>query len=227
MATTAADTSAATTDRRGTGGPPLWIPALAYGVLTVVGAALYAGPRPRAAPETALALQQASGVGGAIATVLLFASAAPLAVWTAAVYQRLHVLGARVAGPVIALAGGLLAAGAMLASGAVGATAIAVAPAGDAGVAGALAQLGFAAGAAGFATPFALLVAGVAVPGMVLGLLPRWLGVVGLVIAVLGVVAALTLVVPAVSPVLPVVRFGGLLWMLAVSVVLPKHRTRR
>lgn len=227
MTTTASDPTAGTAERRSTGGPPLWLPALVYGGLTVVGAALYAGPRPGAAPEAALAAQQTGGAAGAVSTVLLFASAAPLAVWTAAVFQRLQVLGVRVAGPVIALAGGLLAAGAMLASGAIGAAALAVAPAGDAGVAAALAQLSFTAGAAGFATPFALLVAGVAVPGMVMGLLPRWLGVAGLVIAVLGVVAVLTLVVPALAPVLPVVRFGGLLWMLAVGVTLPRRRARQ
>ncbi|GLZ48104.1 hypothetical protein Acsp06_42890 [Actinomycetospora sp. NBRC 106375] len=224
MTTTTADTAADRTARPGTGGPPLWLPALASLVLTVAGAALYAGPRPGAAPGTALALHQAGGLGAAVSTLLLFSSAAPLAVLAAAFHQRLQVLGVRVAGPTIGLAGGLLAAAAMAASGLVGATALAVAPAGDAGVAAALAQLSFLAGGPGFAVPFALLLAGVAVPCLVLGLLPRWVAVAGLVLAGLGVVAVLVLVLPALAPVLPVVRFGGLLWLIGVGVVLPRRR---
>ena len=85
----------------------------------------------------------------------------------------------------------------------------------------ALATMGFAAGAAGFVVPVGLLVAGFAVPALLRGLLPRPLAWVGLVIAAAAVLATLTLVVPALNPLLPVGRFGGLLWIVAASVLLP------
>ena len=84
----------------------------------------------------------------------------------------------------------------------------------------------FGAGAAGFVVPFALLVAGVAVPSLLLGLTPRWLAWSGLVIAAVGMLSTLTLLSAALDPALPVTRFGGLLWMLAVSVLLPTRRPR-
>jgi len=224
--TITAQTDEPATARRGTGGPPLWAPAVAYGALTVAGAATFTGVRPGAPPAAVLATQQAAPVLGAISALLLFASAAPLAVWSAAVFQRLQVLGVRVAGPVIGLVGGVLAAAAVGASGLVAATAVAVAPGGDAGVAAALAQLAFLAGGPGFAVPFALLLAGVAVPALILRLVPRWLAITGIVLAGVGVLATLTVAVLAAAPALPVVRFGGLLWLVAVSVALPHRRHR-
>jgi hypothetical protein len=74
--------------------------------------------------------------------------------------------------------------------------------------------------------PFALLLAGVAVPALVLRLVPRWLAITGIVLAGVGVLATLTVAVLAAAPALPVVRFGGLLWLVAVSVALPRHRHR-
>ena len=72
---------------------------------------------------------------------------------------------------------------------------------------------------------FALLVLGIAVPALVLRLLPRWLGIAGLVIAAFGVVALVSLAVPVLGPALPVVRFGGLLWLVTASVLLPVRRS--
>ncbi|WP_433781193.1 hypothetical protein ACQPX6_15945 [Actinomycetospora sp. CA-101289] len=72
----------------------------------------------------------------------------------------------------------------------------------------------------------ALLLAGVAVPALILRLVPRWLAITGIVLAAFGVLATLSVAVLAVAPALPVVRFGGLLWFLAVSVALPRHRHR-
>jgi len=224
--TTTAPAGGPATTRRGTGGPPLWAPAVAYAALTVAGAATYTGVRPGAPASAVLAAQQAAPVLGSVSALVLFASAAPLAVWSAAVFHRLQVLGVRVAGPVIGLVGGVLAAAAIAASGLATATAVAVAPGGDTGVAAALAQFAFLAGGPGFAVASALLLAGVAVPALILRLVPRWLAVAGIVLAGFGVLATLTVAVLAVAPVLPVVRFGGLLWLVAVSVALPRHRHR-
>jgi hypothetical protein len=222
--TTATATTRTDRGARRRGGPPLWLPLAAYAGLTVAGAATFPGPLPSVDAAGALATLVAHPVAAQVSAVLLVAASAPLAVWTAAATHRLQVLGARVAGPLIGLVGGVLAAAALLVSGLVGWTAVVTAPLGDAALVRALSTLSFACGGAGFAVTSALLIAGVAVPALVLRLVPRGLAVAGLVVAVAGVVSVLSLLVPALSLLLPVARFGGLLWLLAMSVALPLSR---
>lgn len=203
------------------GGPPLPAPIAAYTVLAVAAAATYVGALPGAPPSAALtSLQQSPGLAQ-VSAVLLIGSSVPLAVWAAAATHRLEALGARVAGPRIGLAGGVLAAGALALSGIVGWVGAGAAQFGDATLVSALLSLAFAIGGVGFALGSALLIAGVAVPVMVLRLIPRPLAFAGLVIAVCGAVALLGLLFPVLYPLLPAVRFGGLLWLVVVSVVLP------
>jgi len=212
--------------RRGRGGPPLPAPALAWAALTVAATATHPGTRPGADAEATLALLREQPVTGGLSAVLLLASAVPLAVLAAAVHHRLGVLGARVAGPTIALVGGVLAASSLALSGVAGWTAAEVASSSTVAVApvvSALTALAFGAGGPAFAVAFALFLAGIAVPALVLRLVPRGICVAGLVIAALGVVA---LLVPAAGPLLPVVRFGGLVWLVAMSVLLPTSRRR-
>jgi hypothetical protein len=90
-----------------------------------------------------------------------------------------------------------------------------------------LAQLTFAVGGVGYAVPFALLVAGVSVPALILRLLPRALGWAGLVIAVVGVLATGAILTPVLDVALPVTRFGGALSLIAVGFLLPPARPRR
>ena len=146
------------------GGPPLIAPALAWAAITVAATALYPGLRPGAPSSTTLDVLRTHPTQATLAGVLLLASAAPLAVWTAAVHHRLGVLGIRVAGPTIALVGGLLAAGALALSGLAGWATAAVAPTAEPSTAAALTVLAFGAGGPGFALALALLVTGVAVP---------------------------------------------------------------
>ncbi|MET0190124.1 MAG: DUF4386 domain-containing protein [Pseudonocardia sediminis] len=203
------------------GGPPLPVPITAYVVLAVAAAVTYVGSRPGAPPAAALAAVQGDPLLAQVSAVLLIGSSVPLAVWAASVTHRLESLGAHVAGPRIGLAGGVLAAGALLLSGLVGWVGAGAAQFGDATLVSALTSLAFALGGVGFALGSALLIAGIAVPALVLRLLPRPLAVTGLVIAVCGAVALLGLVVPPLQFLLPVVRFGGLIWFVVVSIVLP------
>ena len=204
------------------GGPPLPLPIAAYAGLAVAGALTYVGGSGAGADPAAVvdALRAQPGVAR-VSAVLLIASAAPLAVWVAAVTHRLGALGARVAGPVIGLVGGVLAAGALALSGITGWVAVGAAGLGDATLTWALGTTAFAFGGVGFALGSALLLAGVAVPALVLRLVPRPLAIAGLVIAACGAVALFGLLTPALYPLLPVTRFGGMLWMIAVSVALP------
>jgi hypothetical protein len=57
--------------------------------------------------------------------------------------------------------------------------------------------------------------------------LPRAWAWAGLVIAALGMLSLLSLLTPALYPLLPVGRFGGLIWLVAASILLPHDRPRR
>jgi hypothetical protein len=161
-----------------------------------------------------------------VEAVLVFGAALPLAIWTATIYRRLRTLGVTAPGAVIGLAGGVLAAASLAISGLVtwvaADTAHIVSPA----LAKVLSDLSFAAGAAGFVVPFALLIAGVAVPSLILRLTPRPLAWFGLVVAAIGMVSTLTLLTSALDFTLPIGRFGGLIFIVAASVLLPASRHR-
>jgi hypothetical protein len=203
------------------GGPPLWIPAGVFAVLTIAAAALgAAAPWAGASPAEVAAYAAAHPTQGAVQAMLLFGSAFPLVVWVATAQARVRRVGVTVPGPTIGLVGGILAAAALVLSAL--SSWVSVQPGIAPDVVFALRTMGFAAGAAGFVVPVGLLLAGFAVPALLRGLLPRPLAWAGLAVAAAAVLATLTLVVPALNPLLPVGRFGGLLWILAASVLLPR-----
>ncbi|WP_433801626.1 DUF4386 domain-containing protein [Actinomycetospora sp. CA-084318] len=208
------------------GGPPLLAPALAWAALTIVAAVLHPGTRPGADPAGTLALLRDHPVSAQLSALALLASAAPFAVWVATAHHRLHRLGLRVAGPTLGLAGGLLAAAALVMSGAAQWAAVAAAvPGGEAAVAG-LNGLSFALGGPAFVVMVGLLLAGCSVPTLLAGLVPRGLAWAGLVLAAVAVVAVVGMAVPPLQYLLPVVRFGGLVWLVWFSAVLPVSRRR-
>jgi hypothetical protein len=216
------------TTRHPQAGPPLLAVALPYTALTLVGLALGVGlsrSDDTPAEVARLLLEHRTA-----ATVLAFAvvgASVPLAIWSATAYRRLRRLGVTAPGSAIALSGGLLASASLALSGLVAWTAATTAPVVTPEISRALTTLAFAAGGPGFTPFFALLVAGVAVPGLILGVLPRAWAWAGLVLAAVGMLAVLSLLTPALYPLLPVARFGGLVWLVAVSVLLPLDRPRR
>ncbi len=74
---------------------------------------------------------------------------------------------------------------------------------------------------------FALLLAGVSVPSLLAGLLPRAVSWAGLVLAAAGMLSTLALVVDGFAYFLPVVRFGGLIWLVISAALLPRTRPSR
>ena len=207
------------------GGPPLLAPVLAYGALMIAAVILSArAPQPSAPAASVLAYDRTHHTVLQIAGCLGFAASAPLAIWTAVAYRRLRTLGVTAPGAVIGLAGGLLAAASLALSGLITWTSAQTGAVADPGLARALADLGFATGAAGFVVPLALLLAGVAVPSLILGLLPRPLAWAGLAVAAAGVLSTVTLLTSTVDFTLPAGRFAGLIWLAAVSVTLPRSR---
>lgn len=151
-----------------------------------------------------------------------FGSAFPLGLFTAAVTSRLSFLGVRATGVSIALFGGLSAAVfvalSSISTWVLSQPGIAV----NREVLHTLQLFGFLNGGPAFAVSMGLLMAGVSVPALLLRLTPRWIAIQGLVLAALGVLCTLSLVFFPLVYLLPAVRFGSMIWMIAVGFSLPK-----
>jgi hypothetical protein len=167
---------------------------------------------------------RAQPVAVQVIAVAAFASSVPLAVYTATASARLRQLGVTTPGPTIALAGGILAAGALGLTGLLGWTLSRPEISGDTALVRALYFLAFLVGGVGHVVALGLLVAGMALPGLVLGLLPRPLAWAGLAIAVLSESTTLVLVWPVLGPILPVARVSALAWLLVAGARLPLRR---
>jgi hypothetical protein len=155
---------------------------------------------------------------------LVFAASVPLGIYTATTYARLLKLGVRVPGPNIALFGGIAASILLSISGlltwAIGQPVAGQSPA----LLSTLDYFIYALGGAGFVGGLGLLVAGVAVPSLILRLTLGWVAWVGLILAGLSELSFLALVLPQLTFLLPIGRFGGLIWLLAVGFLLPRNR---
>lgn len=192
----------------------------APGVATALGGAL----PPPSAGAGAVAAYVTSHPGAAKATgVLTLAAAVPLALYGATAASRLRRLGVTAPGATIASTGGTLAA-AMTAAGGVAAWTLA-----QPGV-GALPALAAAIDAAAFAASgpavvvfTGLLTAGIAVPALIMGLLPRPLAWTGLVIAAICQLSLLALIWPSAIALVPLGRFAALTWLIAAGFALPHH----
>lgn len=157
-------------------------------------------------------------------SVLVFAASVPLGIYAATVHARLLRLGIRVPGPYIALVGGVSASILLAASGLIAwAQARSASPL-PAPVKELVDGAVFALGGIGFASGLGLLIAGIAVPSVILRLVPAWLGWTGLVLAAIGELSFLAMLWNGFDALLPISRFGGLVWLSAVGFLLPRHR---
>ncbi|WP_433223734.1 hypothetical protein [Microtetraspora malaysiensis] len=222
------------TRRQTDGGPPLGILAVVFTALflggIVVSTAMAGGatfPSPFGSAAEILAYFQDHQDAVHVSAFLQFAAAVPLAIYTATASARLRNLGIRAPGATIALAGGLLAA-AMLALSAIFSWVLSRPEVlTEPTVVRALQDLAFASGGAGHVVFLGLLVAGIAVPGLLAGLLPRAMAFAGLAIAVVAELSHLALLVPDTAILLPVARFTALAWLIATGFLLPRTRTNR
>ncbi|MCY7402742.1 MAG: hypothetical protein LH477_17635 [Nocardioides sp.] len=160
-----------------------------------------------------------------LASMIQFGSAVPLGIYAATVYSRQLRLGVRVPGPGIGFFGGITAAAFLMLSALMGWLLSRPEITTDVTLTHALAFLAFIAGGVGDVVGMGLLVAGIAVPALILGFVPRWLAWTGLVIAALSELSFLSMVIEPLQFLLPIGRFGGLLWLVAVGSLLPHHRS--
>jgi hypothetical protein len=211
-------------------GPNAGILALIAVVLSVASVALpalLAGtgyPEPSDSAATVAAYFTHHAFAATITGLLVFGAAVPIGIHAATTHARMLHLGIRVPGPHIAFFGGM-AASVLLSIAGLSTWALGQASAGvPAAVVRLLAGLVFAIGGIGFVGALGLLVAGVAVPALILRLTPRWLAWAGLVLAGLSELSFFGLLWPGFDLLLPVGRFVGLLWLVVVGFLLPRNR---
>lgn len=159
-----------------------------------------------------------------LASLFQFGSAVPLGIFAATVYARQLRLGVRVPGPAIGFFGGITASVFLMVSAAVGWVLSRPEITTDVTLTHALSFLAFITGGVAYVVGLGLLVAGIAVPALILRFVPRWLAWAGLVIAGLSELSFLSMVIEPLQFLLPVGRFGGLAWLVAVGFLLPRSR---
>ncbi|MBW5484196.1 hypothetical protein [Streptomyces bambusae] len=214
-------------------GPPPGVLAVVFTALFLAGLALSTFladgrpfPSPFGAADEITAYFRDHTDATRVSGALQFASSVPLAIYAATVSARLHKLGVRAPGATIALAGGVLASAFLACSGLVTWVLSRSAVAEQPEVVRALQYLAFGLGGPAHVVLLGLLVAGIAVPGLLAGLLPRALAVAGLAVAAVAELATLVLLVDGAALLLPVARFTGLAWLIAAGFLLPRRRVR-
>jgi hypothetical protein len=156
-----------------------------------------------------------------------FGSSIPLAIYAATASARLRQLGITAPGATIALTGGLLASAGLALSGLTAWTLSRPEVTSDAALVRALYYLTYLTGGPWHVVTLGLLIAGIAVPGLIAGLLPRPVAWTGLVIAGVAELTTLVLIWQALSPLLPLARFTGLIWLIVAGALLPLRRRNK
>ncbi len=181
-------------------------------------------PLPYGPATAVVAYVRAQPVAVHVIAVAVFASSVPLAIYAATASTRLRQLGVTAPGATIALTGGTLAAGALGLAGLLGWTLSRPDVSGDAALVRAVYFLVFLVGGPGHIVALGLLVAGMAVPSLMLGLTPRSVAWAGLGTAVLAESATLVLVWPQLGVILPIARVLALVWLVVAGALLPLRR---
>lgn len=153
-----------------------------------------------------------------------FAASVPLAIFAATASARLNRLGIRAPGATIALVGGVFASTLMALSAMMTWTLTRPEIVAHPELIRLLHDLTFITGGPGVTVPSGLLIAGIAVPGLIARLLPRWHAWAGLVIAGLSMLSMLAVAFPELSFLLPIARFPALAWIVFAAFLLPINR---
>jgi hypothetical protein len=174
-------------------------------------------PLPYGPAGAVAAYVRAEPVAIQVIATAVFASSVPLAIYAATAGARLRQIGAPRPAAAIALTGGTLAAGALGLTALLGWTLSRPEVSADATLVRAIYFLVFLVGSPGHLVALGLLVAGMAVPGRNLGVLPRPLAWTGLAIAALAELTTLVLVWPELGVILPIARVAALAWLVAAG----------
>jgi hypothetical protein len=170
----------------------------------------------------AVAFVAANSLSIRLGSFFELASAIPLGIFFVTTTSRLRFLGVRAAGESIASFGGIGASLMVMFSGLCTWSITRPGIAEATGAVRALEALGFIGGGPGFAVLLGLFLAGVSVSAGLPRLIPRWLMWLGLSIALACELASLTLINFTAGYFIPVGRFLSIVWMIGVSVTLPR-----
>jgi len=171
-----------------------------------------------------VARHHAAAVALAVGT---FGSSIPLAIYAATASARLRQLGITAPGATIALAGGLLASTGLALSSLTTWTLSRPEVTSDAALVRALYYLTYLTGGPWHVVTLGLLIAGIAVPGLIVRLMLLPVAWTGLVIAGIAELTTLVLIWPGLSPLLPLARFTGLIWLIVAGALLPLRRLNK
>lgn len=163
---------------------------------------------PFADSETVAGFFADHGFAVRLAAMLQLGSSIPLGIYAATVYARQRRLGIRVPGPAIGLFGGTSAAVLLAVSATITWTQSQPVVSAQTELTHALGYLSFAAGGFAHVLGLGLLVAGIAVPALILRLVPSWFAWVGLLVAALAELSFLAMVIEPLQSLIPVGRFG-------------------
>jgi hypothetical protein len=208
--------------------PPLALVAVVFVVLclaSLVTNLMFAAgaPIPSAYPPIDALQNYYTAAPGAVrlSAFFQFGASIPFAILVASMVSRLLFHRVTVAGAHIALVGGTIAALYM------GLTALATwaltHPGFDPAVLRVTHQFAIACDA-GHAAGLGLFVAGISVPSLAFGLLPRWLSLFGLVLALVAELSVLTLILSAAAILLPLVHIASWIWLIAAAMMMPAVR---
>jgi hypothetical protein len=182
-------------------------------------------PLPYGPAAAVQAYVRAQPVAVQVIATAAFASSVPLAIYAATAGARLRQLGVTAPGATIALTGGTLAGGSLGLTGLLGWTLSRPEVSADTALVRAIYYLVFLVGGPGHIVALGLLVAGIAVPSLILGLTPRTVAWVGLAIAALAELTTLVLVWPELGVILPIARISALVWLVVAGALLPLRRS--
>jgi hypothetical protein len=214
-------------------GPPLAVPALAFvatfaaSVLAgpVIGSGTVPSPYSHAAVigRYFVANHTATQVGA----LFLLLSATALVFFSAIAWSRLSFLAPNVPGPGIAGFGGLSAAALLAVSGSLEWVLSRPEVTSQPGLVRMLDDAVFVTGGPAQTGALAMAMLGLAVTTWFVRRTPPWLSVLGVVIAVADIVSMLSLLTSSLTPLIPIGRFTSLIWIVAISVALPRTRAAR
>jgi hypothetical protein len=214
-------------------GPPLVVPAVAF-VVTFSASAL-AGPlsgggtfpSPYSHAGVIERYFPANHTATGVAALFLLMAATALVFFSAIVWSRLSFLAPNVPGPAIAAFGGVSAAALLAVSGSLEWLLSRPDVTSQPGLVRMLDDAVFVTAGPAHDGALGMLVVGVAVTTWFVRRTPRWLSIVGAVIAIVDVVSTLSLLTSSLTPLVPVGRFASMIWLVAISVLLPRTRAAR
>lgn len=195
----------------------------------MVGAALTDGTLPTPTSPDADWVTYLQQNGGPVRTVALLQllSAVGLAVFTAGAVTLARRRGAGWAMLTVAAVGGVVSTAMLAASGLTQWVMARPEVSGQGPLVHAFGDLSFVLGGAGHVVFLGLLLGGLSLPAIALRLTPRWVSILGLVLGAVALLSSLSVVVYGLSALLPIARFLSFIWVIAVSVTLPRGLAAR